>query len=239
MIIGHVKEIIRYPVKSFHGEKMNQVNVLGHGLYGDRSHGFMTEEGKYLTQTQLPDMTTFKARFKGDEKRDAYPPVEVISAEGKVFAFEDTALLERLEKLYKKRLTRIKHHPAYTPFGAIEVENILLVTDASIKYISHALDKEVNHLRFRPNIVIDLYNKKPFSEQTWVGKRLKFGDVEVVIKKGCERCSIINIDPSSGLIDRSVLKTVFKENHTIFGVYAVVLKEGSVKTGDMITLLDG
>jgi uncharacterized protein YcbX len=239
MIIGNVKEIIRYPVKSFHGEKINKVKVLGHGLYGDRSHGFMTEEGRYLTQTQLPEMTTFKARFKGDEQPEAYPSVEVISAEGKVFAFEDTALLDWLERLYKKRLTRIKHHPAYTPFGAIEVENILLVTDSSIKYISHVLNKEVNHLRFRPNIVIDLYNKKPFSEQTWVGKRLKIGDVEVVIKKGCKRCSIINIDPSSGIIDRTVLKTVFKENQNIFGVYAAVLKEGSVKTGDMIILLDG
>ncbi|MFY0759745.1 MOSC N-terminal beta barrel domain-containing protein [Metabacillus dongyingensis] len=45
MVIGNVKEIIRYPVKSFHGEKINQVNVLGHGLYGDRSHGFMTGDG--------------------------------------------------------------------------------------------------------------------------------------------------------------------------------------------------
>jgi uncharacterized protein len=62
----------------------------------------MREGGRYLTQTQMPDLTTFKARIKGDEKPENYPSVEVISADGKVFAFEDIALLERVENDIKR-----------------------------------------------------------------------------------------------------------------------------------------
>ncbi|KPU52578.1 hypothetical protein AN402_1642 [Bacillus wiedmannii] len=33
MLIGHIKEIVRHPVKSFHGENVNQTKIMEYGLY--------------------------------------------------------------------------------------------------------------------------------------------------------------------------------------------------------------
>ena len=69
MLIGHIEEIVRHPVKSFRGESVAETNVMEYGLYGDRSHAFAddTRKGKYLTITQFPEMVRYSARFAGEE----------------------------------------------------------------------------------------------------------------------------------------------------------------------------
>ena len=49
MLIGHIKEIVRHPVKSFHGETFQQTKIMEYGLYGDRSHAFLddTRQGNF------------------------------------------------------------------------------------------------------------------------------------------------------------------------------------------------
>ncbi|MDN4074982.1 MOSC domain-containing protein [Fictibacillus terranigra] len=36
MLIGHIKEIVRHPVKSFYGESVKETKIMKYGLYGDR-----------------------------------------------------------------------------------------------------------------------------------------------------------------------------------------------------------
>jgi uncharacterized protein len=86
MLIGHIKEIVRYPVKSFNGESVQKTKVMEYGLYGDRSHAFLdkTRPGKFLTITQFPEMVRYKARFVGEELMEEYPRVEITTPEGKV-----------------------------------------------------------------------------------------------------------------------------------------------------------
>lgn len=240
MLIGHIKEIMRYPVKSFTGEKIMETKVMKYGLYGDRSHGFLdkTRKGKFLTITQFPQMVQYKARFIGEELEEKYPKVEIITPEGQRYNWGDERLKRAIENKAKRKLSMISFPPTDVPLGAIEVENLLLVTDASLNKLMEMYDNtEIDYRRFRPNILISLEDKVPFIEEQWIGRRLIIGNnVELELTAHCERCMIITVDPESGDRDPTLLKTIAKERNNHFGVFASVIKTGKISVGDPIYL---
>ncbi|WP_299093263.1 MOSC N-terminal beta barrel domain-containing protein [uncultured Metabacillus sp.] len=241
MLIGHIKEIVRHPVKSFSGESVKKTNIMEYGLYGDRSHAFLddTRKGKFLTITQFPEMVTYKARFAGEESMEQYPKVEVITPEGKAMNWEDEELLEEIARKSKRTISPITYTPARVPLGAIEEEHIQLVTDASLMKLKDIWGKtDVDYRRFRPNLLISLQEKIPFIEEEWFGRHLKIGsEVEIQLKRHCERCMIITVDPENADRDASLLKTIVKERKNHFGVYASVIKTGQIHLGDEVVLL--
>ncbi|OIK10779.1 MOSC domain-containing protein [Bacillus sp. MUM 116] len=242
MLIGHIKEIVRHPVKSFHGESVNQTKIMEYGLYGDRSHAFLddTRQGKFLTITQFPEMVRYKARFVGEELMEKYPKVEIMTPEGKVFDWGDEELTKEIENKSERKISPVTYNPSHVPLGAIEEENIQLVTDSSLEKLKEIWGKaEVNHRRFRPNLLITLKEKIPFIEEKWFGKRMKIGrEVEIQLKRHCERCMIITVDPDNAERDSTLLKTVVKERNNHFGVYASVIKTGAIHVGDEVLLIE-
>ncbi|MFD1956864.1 MOSC domain-containing protein [Paenibacillus thailandensis] len=240
MLIGHIKKIIRHPVKSFGGESVPKTNVMEYGLYGDRSHVFLdeTRPGKFLTITQFPGMVRYKARFVGEESMDEYPYVEITTPEGKTTAWGDD-LLREIENKSKRKVSLRKYAPSLVPPGAIEEEHIQLVTDASMKKLKEIWGQEADDRRFRPNLFISLAEKTPFIEETWFGKRIKIGrDVEFEIIRHCERCMIVTVNPDNAEINAPLLKTIVKERNNRFGVYASVIKTGEIRVDDKVYLLD-
>ncbi|MBC6972423.1 MOSC domain-containing protein [Bacillus sp. Xin] len=241
MLIGHIKEIVRHPVKSFHGENVNQTKIMEYGLYGDRSHAFLddTRQGKFLTITQFPEMVRYRAKFVGEELMEKYPKVEITTPEGKVIDWGDEELTKEIEYKSERKISPITYTPSHVPLGAIEEENIQLVTDASLDKLTAIWgNAEVNHRRFRPNLLITLREKIPFIEEKWFGKRMKIGrEVEIQLKRHCERCMIITVDPDNTERDSTLLKTVVKERNNHFGVYASVVKTGEIHVGDEVLLI--
>jgi uncharacterized protein len=241
LLIGHIKEIIRHPVKSFYGESVEKTRIMDYGLYGDRSHAFLdeTRPGKFLTITQFPEMAKYKARFVGEESNEKYPEVEILTPEGKVLQWDQDELLKEIEVKSKRKITPITYEPAHVPLGAIEEEHIQLVTDASIHQLTELRGTAtLDHRRFRPNFLIDLLEKVPFIEETWFGRKIKIGsEVEIQLKRHCERCMIITVNPDTAETDPALLKTVAKERMNHFGVYASVLKTGQIQVGDEVVLL--
>ncbi|KKI92863.1 sulfurase [Bacillus sp. SA1-12] len=241
MLIGHIKEIVRHPVKSFSGESVKKATIMEYGLYGDRSHAFLdeTRQGKFLTITQFPEMVTYKARFSDEESIEHYPQVEVITPEGKVMNWEEDELRKEIEGKSKRNISLITYTPDHVPLGAIEEEHLQLVTDASLLKLKEIWGKsDVDFRRFRPNLLISLQEKIPFIEEEWFGKHIRIGsEVEIQLKRHCERCMIITVDPENGERDASLLKTVVKERKNHFGVYASVIKTGQIHVGDEVVLL--
>ncbi|CAM3741876.1 MOSC domain-containing protein [Mesobacillus zeae] len=242
MLIGHIEEIVRHPVKSFLGEKVAKTRVMEYGLYGDRSHAFLdeTRSGKFLTITQFPEMVRYKARFTADERLDELPPVEITTPDGKIVDWGDWELIKEIETKSKKKVSSIQYAPGHVPLGAIEEEHILLVTEPSLNKLKEIWgESELDYQRFRPNLLLSLIDGAPFIEEQWFGKRLKIGkDVEIELKRHCERCMIITVDPKSGEKNPTLLKTVSKERNNHFGVYASVIQTGQIQTGDEVFLLD-
>lgn len=151
----------------------------------------------------------------------------------------EKAFLEEMDLLLMREAEAVVYPPSHIPFGAIEEENILLVSDASIAELTKLWGNEVDGRRFRHNVVLSLVNKTPFLEESWFGKRIIIGnDVELEIKRHCERCMIITVDPGDSHKDPSLLKTVVKERNNHFGVYASVLRTGEIRLGDQVFLMD-
>src|SRR5579875_1045911 len=241
MLIGHVKEIVRHPVKSFTGESVQKSKIMEYGLYGDRSHAFLdaTRPGKFLTITQFPEMVRYKARFAGEEIMDQYPHVEITTPEGKVINWGDEELTKDIERKSNRKISLVTYTPNNVPLGAIEEEHIQLVTDASIEKLKESWGQsELDFRRFRPNLFISLQDKIPFIEETWLGRRVKIGpNVVLELKRHCERCMIITVDPENAERDSTLLKTVVKERNNYFGVYASVIQTGEIQVGDKVLLL--
>lgn len=242
MLIGQIKEIVRHPVKSFYGESVQKTRLMEYGLYGDRSHAFLdeTRPGKFLTITQFPEMVRYKARFVGKESVDVYPKVEILTPEGKIFNWGDEELTNEIEHKSKRKISVVTYPPTHVPLGAIEEEHIQLVTDASLDKLKEIWGKsEIDYRRFRPNLFIALKEKIPFIEEQWFGKRVRIGNkVEIELKRHCERCMIITVNPESAERDATLLKTVVKERSNYFGVYASVIKTGEIHVGDEVILLE-
>ncbi|MGE7763949.1 MOSC domain-containing protein [Peribacillus sp. NPDC096540] len=239
MLVGHVQEITRHPVKSFTGEQVPKTKVMGYGLYGDRSHAFKDMNGKFLTITQVPEMVRYQAVFSGEESLDHYPEIQVKTPSGNVLTWGEAAFQEEMERLLKQEASFVVYPPAHIPLGAIEEENILLVSDASIAELTELWGNKVDSRRFRHNLVLSLVNKQPFLEEQWLGKRLQIGDhVQLEIKRHCERCMIITVDPTDSKRDPSLLKTVVKERNNHFGLYASVIRTGEICLGDQVFLKD-
>jgi uncharacterized protein len=92
--------------------------------------------------------------------------------------------------------------------------------------------------RFRPNIVIDSASgEKDFIENSWIGKKLAIGqDVVVRVTGPCTRCVMITLPQGDLPRDSGILKTVAKFNQVNVGVYASVIRGGTIHRGDPVRL---
>jgi uncharacterized protein len=92
--------------------------------------------------------------------------------------------------------------------------------------------------RFRPNIVVESASgEKDFIENLWIGKKLTIGeDIVLRINGPCTRCVMITLPQGDLPKDLGILRTVARYNKVNVGVYASVLRGGTIHRGDLIQL---
>jgi uncharacterized protein YcbX len=92
--------------------------------------------------------------------------------------------------------------------------------------------------RFRPNIVVEsVSGEKDFIENLWIGKKLTIGkDVVLKVTGPCTRCVMITLPQSDLPKDLGILRTVARYNQVNTGVYASVLRGGTIHRGDTVRL---
>ena len=89
--------------------------------------------------------------------------------------------------------------------------------------------------RFRPNILIDTPEAaNGFVEQSWVGKTLSIGDAQLAITGSCGRCVMTTLAQGDLPKDNGILRTAVQYNDGNVGVYAKVIKGGTIKRGDRL-----
>jgi uncharacterized protein YcbX len=91
--------------------------------------------------------------------------------------------------------------------------------------------------RFRPNIVVQTNGQAGFVENDWVGRTLRIGEsVRLEVTGPCPRCVMTTLPQADLPNDPGILRTAAKHNQASVGVYARVLRSGSVKRGDSLDL---
>ena len=92
--------------------------------------------------------------------------------------------------------------------------------------------------RFRPNIVVQpASGEKRFAENVWVGHRLTIGDeVRLNITGPCGRCVMTTLAQGDLPKDPGILRTAAQHNQVNVGVYAAVVRGGTIRRGDPVTI---
>jgi uncharacterized protein YcbX len=169
-LLGEVKEIIRYPVKSFQGEQIPETEVSQYGLLGDRTHVFIdhSRNNKHLSAKQRPLLLGYAASYVGEELSDSF--VEVSSVEGSLYRWNDE-LLQEVSKKTDLKLTLFKYNDGHEELPAMDAEPMLITTESSLRQLEGMYGSSLDMKRFRPNLVIKTDEQIPsFDEFDWVGK---------------------------------------------------------------------
>jgi uncharacterized protein YcbX len=92
--------------------------------------------------------------------------------------------------------------------------------------------------RFRPNIVVATgADRQGFVENDWIGETLAIGDeVRLRITGPCPRCVMTTLPQGDLPKDAGILRTAAQNNQANVGVYAEVVRGGTVRRSDKVTV---
>lgn len=99
MIIGNIKEIWRYPVKSMGGERLSACTVTSLGIPGDREWALRDEaSGEISGGKKLPKIMQWHARYRSEPENGVIPQVEMTLPDGRLLASDDPDINTRLSE---------------------------------------------------------------------------------------------------------------------------------------------
>jgi uncharacterized protein YcbX len=92
--------------------------------------------------------------------------------------------------------------------------------------------------RFRPNIVVQLGSgEKSFAENAWIRHTLAIGEeVRLSITGPCGRCVMTTLSQGDLPRDPGILRTAAQHNQVNVGVYAAVVRGGTIRRGDPVRI---
>jgi hypothetical protein len=128
---------------------------------------------------------------------------------------------------------------AMPPETFFDVGIIHIVTTATLDSLRGAYPQgRFETRRFRPNLVIETAPElKGYPEHGWLEKILSIGsEVKLKITGDCGRCVMTTLAQADLPKDTGILKAAAKDNQARVGIYASVLKGGTVRMGDAVHL---
>jgi len=265
----HLSALYRYPLKSAIAEPLQTSAIEPLGLAGDRRWMLVDETtGRFLTQRAEAHMSQLGAAHLDDGLRLSAPgltslfvptPTPDAALRG-VTIWRDTlrvpdagdeaaawvsSFIGKPTRLVqvpaeRARLTEAGYGLDTDKVGFADGFPLLLIGQASLDDLSARVGRELEMLRFRPNLVVG--GSEAFAEDGW--KRIRIGDVEFRVVKPCSRCILTTIDPQTGMRsdDREPLATLKTyrqvEGDVMFGQNLVSDGVGRLDVGMPVTVID-
>ena len=237
--LGHVCELVRYPVKSMAGTPTESAFLGWHGLDGDRRFAFRRlgdDSGfPWLTASRVAELILYHPSGL-DESTGEPLPTHVRTPAGARVELRSVELQSEIaERLGSPvELMKLRH-------GIFDDASISAISLATIAGIGGEAGVDLDRRRFRANIFLETHERGSFLEDDWVGGTLVFGNSEprpaVSVTARDVRCVVINLDPDTAKQDKRVLKTVVRLNKNHAGVYGTVVQTGTIRVGDPVSLV--
>lgn len=233
MFAGEVKQLWRYPIKGLRGESLRSALIDFDGMAGDRVLELKEPGGdKSVWGGSHPKMMAWEAAYPaqcGCADAAAGDPV-VYEPSGAAWAADDTALPARLAESIDAgkgvELRKVKR----------DYGRVLVVFEASVRKLGEQLGREVEALRFRPNVIVDA-DLEPFAEvDLEPGLAIRLGGNEFTLQKPCERCVLPSWDPNGANVrDKELHRHIVTELGNHFGIYLRISETAEVAVGDPIS----
>lgn len=262
---GVVGALWRYPVKSMMGEELNVTSVTEKGILGDRAYALKdAADGKIVSAKnprKWPDMFSFRAMFES-QPNGTMPPVLITLPDGTQISSTRSDLNEVLSQGFGRNVTfetippespeleeywpadveGLPHNDFVTDEGTLsntffDLSTIHILTTSTLGQLRELYPQgrfEVR--RFRPNIVVNT-TARGFVENSWIGKTVSIGDVVFEITGPCPRCVMTTVPQYDLPKDSGILRAAVQHNEGGVGVYAKVLQGGTIRRGDVVTLV--
>jgi len=262
-----LSKIMVYPIKSLGWIEPEEWEVQKRGFKLDRRWMLVDEEGNFVSQRKFPQLAILKTEItssgilvKNSFTQENFEiPFEIKKKKQlkvKIFNDETSALYagNQASNFFSNFLkTKVKLvfmpeeftrpvNPAYGSKKDIvsfaDGFPYLLINTASVVNLNKRLKKKIPAERFRPNLIIE--GKIPFEEDGW--SKIKIGEIIFKIVKPCSRCTVITVNQKTGEKEPEPLKVLSEfrkvENKVMFGENLIAAREGKLKIGDKIEILE-
>jgi uncharacterized protein len=260
--LGKVESLWRYPVKSMRGEQLQTAFAGFSGIYGDRIYAFHDDAAPvgfpYLTARERAQMLLFRPQFR-DRQRATKPEnqfeaealspgvtpvyadpldltVDIETPSGESLAIDDPALIQILRQglVDRHQLRLMRSQRSMT-----DCRPISLFSTQTVQQLGNEIGTTLDKRRFRANIYLNLDPESGFAEDQFAGHTLRIGDkVLLAILERDPRCKMITLDPETAEPNPEVMKRVARAHEGNAGIYAAVMVEGTVHSGDEVVLLN-
>jgi uncharacterized protein YcbX len=250
-----IEAIYRYPVKGLSPERLDSAQLQAGAFFpGDRL--FAVENGpsdfdpaapqwqqktKYLMLMRDEALARLSTRYDDatDTLRIADPAGNVIEAD--LSTGEGRAEVTTFLAAFAPRSVRGRLRLLRSPFREFSFTDstkgfVSIINLASIQAVENLVGQPVDPLRFRANLYVT--GLPAWAEHDLVGETLAGPEgLRLEITKRINRCAAVDVDPQTGIRDLHIPKALMRNlGHIDCGIYAKVVRGGSVRSGDELAL---
>lgn len=152
-LVGTVKEINLYPVKSMHSVSSQKTDLFWYGLNGDRKYAFVHDDAAsgfpWLTARELPNLMQYQPYFVTPDS-PINSKIRVKTLAGEDVALESDELLQDLSSIYNKKISLLK-----LKRGTFDCMPVSIISSSSLATFEKHFAAPLDSRRFRSNIVIE------------------------------------------------------------------------------------
>ncbi|WP_303829627.1 MOSC domain-containing protein [Asticcacaulis taihuensis] len=263
---GVISALWRHPVKGFTPEPVPEALLCPDDFFPfDRLYalevgrsGFDAENPVTISKMKFAVLARFAAvarlRTRYDEVDDAF---EVTDEDGKSWIF-DLASEAGRHSLARHVETILARHEDYDPTafplnllrapGWDEVHSHFRFTDSgkgfvsflnlnSLRDLGQRIGRDLDPLRLRANIWVE--DQTAFEDHDWAGRHIRLGEEgpEFEVLKPIVRCVATHVNPETAERDVDLCEALWENyGHRDCGIYARIVKGGTVRPGDVLHL---
>lgn len=247
---ARIQSIYRYPVKGLTPEQLPSVTLAkGRPLPNDRRYaiengpsGFDPADPKYFPKSfflmlmRNERLAALRTHFDDDSHVLTINHNGSEAVRGNLETAEGRAAIEAWFGNYSadelkgppKVLTGGDHS-----FSDVAKKVVSIINLASVATLEEIAGQPVDALRFRGNLYVTGW--PAWQEFELVGKTLVAGDARLSVTKRIVRCAAVNVDPVTAARDLNLPQAMMRTlGHADCGIYAEVVADGRIGTGDAI-----
>jgi len=230
-VVGSVVVLQRFPAKSMGGESLSSVEVGADGLVGDREWAVYGADGKLASGKHTRRFRRMDRVFQLTASREGDETLVTLPGRPAVLAGSSEAdgfLSDHFgEPVALRRETSVPHQDA----AALSLVGTATLT-ALGAYEGDGRALDPRHLR--TNVVVE--TDEPYLEESWLGRDVVIGPVRLRPTEPTERCRMVGVAQVGLPARRDLLRAISDHHHLLAGVYADVVRPGTVRLGDTVTV---
>jgi uncharacterized protein len=249
---AEITGLYRYPVKGLSPEALPRVALrVGQTLPSDRRYaiengasGFDPAAPSWMPKTVFL-MLMRNERLAGLRSHyENESNVLTIRRDGAVVACGDLETTEgraAIEGFFSQNFVpELKGPPKVLvshghSFSDVARKVVSIINLESVRAVENMVSAAVNPLRFRANLYLKGW--PAWHELGLVGDTLAIGEARLKVVKTITRCAATNVDPDTAARDLEIPGAIHNRlGHNLCGIYAEVIKDGTIGIGDKIAV---